>query len=1611
MVKKIAVAAALILLTLVGGAEIPEKTSSGINLMTPKGFADEENWMRGNRPGRNEENEYVFYFLENGYSSMLQQRAVHGKGRYVFHADCRWKGDFKNNKFSRVNLSFFDKNGKTVKTSSNAAVVLSRTAGVQNIDLDISVPEGAETYRVQFESHGACPLAITNADFRFIPASNPAEAKAGEPAPAAPGSAPAPVDIVEKEEPSGTIVLADQSSFSDPEVFQLGKLDHVVLPDGTFSLTFRSDSYSGIIAHFPLAPRMCGKFVMTAEVELDGELSNMKFTRAALILLDAAGKSIRVKDAAKASAVIQQKRGVQTLRGEITIPENGETPDRLRILFESHGAPKLKIRNFKLELQGLTPTDAAIRGIPLRFMKQEVSPAGPARPDWAEVEIFDCVPYDLNAAFWAERPVYQLVSRGNDKSPFLADDCRATFSLAADPDFLYVFFTAVDDKLNFNYEQLHERDCFEFFLSPYGRSRQRQQAPQLEHYMVTMTPDFKPRIKGECNALAEVIEHGWKALLRIPLQTDVRKIHPFNGLELTFNAAYQDADTLSQEHWLGYSPLDPSGESWKSTLGYAPIRFTSQKKFAFRRMFLGGENEYQVAPVYPGRLNLAPMPPDIHSICFWEHQPDTVVGVENGVFSLKFSDFIETVIPVFPCFSVMPGETIEFEYEGRVDRGQLSSAPHAGFITQVNWNGFHLKFPEGTKPPPLTQEWTKVKVSGVVPDLIRENMRNGRLLFFLPQREIPGKTLYLRNLRVSRRLPVDFDAMIKVPHLYPDFPQGEKAELEITFDTPRDIKATATLAVTSFFDKRSVYTTRIPLELKKGMTVLRHEIPGLPNGFFNVTLKVRDEKGGYLADRERYISRTLREGGQNRSSGIWFQEAYSLTPPVSIKDMVETLKSLGYGTVFFGGFNTLGKDYKPLTTTSPVPVAKEFQKAGFQTCTSLTRGVPGGIKPISTQPADLIEYFRETVRLADGSINYWGFDNEPNILWTPIPDGRDYAAYYRPVFHAVKEGSPSSRVFLGAMNNMPTDFPSAMQKLNRNLFADGIFTVHLYRFEYNSTALEDILARRRVYDQLYPGWEVWDTESGLVRHSFSILQEMQTKRLPILLTAGIARNCFYTDRDLMLPGGDATAIFPAEGFKNRFYIDVKPVGRAVLADGAVHCYVFLRKDGSYCAVYWNTGFEEKTVSLPEKTGFTVLDQFGNRLSASERDTLADRFVRYAEHVDGKALAATPNFIAAFQSSRETPFRDDGFTENVWLIQEMVTHNFDFEFTIGEERNLPLILRNDSNQEQTVTLQFTGPSGLAATFERGGVYRLAPGETRKVAAIMKAEKPFGISDAGIGGRCGEGKLVPLMLTARTAGPVSVVGYTSFIELKNNTGRKQSVRIMPSTGRYDFTLPEGESCELSPEETKQIPVQVRPKTWQFKSAFNNPTPYLIQLQLDDSECSSSQTLFGFCAQPYTAGVVGEPAFLTKLPDAPTMNWQLFRGKEKLRLVAEVEDDSPIQTGTTGYIREGGDCLVFGMVTDGKYREYGFALKEDKPSSYRWDGRYGLESAVECPDAIRSIVRIGNKIRYDVEVECPEKGDIPFSLLVIDRGEKRPDKILELGYGIRKRNSDRMGILLAR
>jgi hypothetical protein len=94
-------------------------------------------------------------------------------------------------------------------------------------------------------------------------------------------------------------------------------------------------------------------------------------------------------------------------------------------------------------------------------------------------------------------------------------------------------------------------------------------------------------------------------------------------------------------------------------------------------------------------------------------------------------------------------------------------------------------------------------------------------------------------------------------------------------------------------------------------------------------------------------------------------------------------------------------------------------------------------------------------------------------------------------------------------------------------------------------------------------------------------------------------------------------------------------------------------------------------------------------------------------------------------------------------------------------------------------------------------------------------------------------------------------------------------------------------------------------------------------------------------------------------------LFKTGENLRLVADVTDDTPNQTASQGFLRSGGDCLAFAIDDGGKYREYGFALRDGVPSGYEWDGRYGLESARDAKGRINSIVRNGNLIRYDVTV----------------------------------------------
>ena len=101
---------------------------------------------------------------------------------------------------------------------------------------------------------------------------------------------------------------------------------------------------------------------------------------------------------------------------------------------------------------------------------------------------------------------------------------------------------------------------------------------------------------------------------------------------------------------------------------------------------------------------------------------------------------------------------------------------------------------------------------------------------------------------------------------------------------------------------------------------------------------------------------------------------------------------------------------------------------------------------------------------------------------------------------------------------------------------------------------------------------------------------------------------------------------------------------------------------------------------------------------------------------------------------------------------------------------------------------------------------------------------------------------------------------------------------------------------------------------------------------------------------------------------------------------------------------------------YFECGFAFSHHAPTSYVWDGRYGLESSTPFPEAINRIDRDAHYVYYDVTI--PEKRLFPhegsetagMSIAFVDREADGTSQIIELGQGIfPQRAPAKMGLLL--
>lgn len=353
---------------------------------------------------------------------------------------------------------------------------------------------------------------------------------------------------------------------------------------------------------------------------------------------------------------------------------------------------------------------------------------------------------------------------------------------------------------------------------------------------------------------------------------------------------------------------------------------------------------------------------------------------------------------------------------------------------------------------------------------------------------------------------------------------------------------------------------------------------------------------------------------------------------------------MGVGTVYFGELDFVNPSGTPLWR-SCLEMIRPMKEAGFLVGSLLQRGDRSKIRSKFMQPIELTDYFRDTVRASEGLIDFWNFSNEPNLDggWLPRADAREWIQFNRPFYNAVKEVDPKATVLLGNLNSIPVGYLRECHEQNGNAFADGVIGVHLYGVEVNGNGFENLLKARGEYEKLYPGWKVWDTESGSVFHTFRSLDELITKKAPILLCAGVEMAIFYDIGAAMIPHADATAVSAVEPFKNRFYPGLTPVGRVTLADGSVPMHT--------CS---GTGRERRRRALepaPLRGRIHAARQRRSRAFRPVRQPagpvpdgdyvlkLTDRFVNYFRNVDLAALTGDASFIPAFRPSAASPRRE------------------------------------------------------------------------------------------------------------------------------------------------------------------------------------------------------------------------------------------------------------------------------------------------------------------------------------------------------------------------------------
>ncbi len=1408
-------------------------------------------------------------------------------------------------------------------------------------------------------------------------------------------------------------------------------------PGHNATVTFPASKWSALIGTLPLKEQD-GSFTTHIRCRWITDLTTIKGASATVQFLDADSHDMP----GAANVPIPVSADWQDVTVTAKVPKGATT---LRYDIDcGAGTGTLEIAEYDLYLDGIDLSNAAIKGTPMPWLTVPGGSAAlpPAGPNSARAEFTAAAPSSLDDPAWAKLPQYPIPTTSSNKTPL--GDVAASFQMAWTPDALFVRYHAHDPILNFQSRSRYDRDCFEFLLMPTGHADQMGQGSKTgglvakEQYTITRTTDGQTDSNGE--AITRLVSGGWEALLKIPLQTETRRIYPFNGLALTFNAVYQDADTLPQEHWLSFSKRDQTNSSWQDPALYVPLVFATEEKIAYKPFWLGGSDmAYNVEPKFPGRINLVHSSASLANIDLWDKTPeahlDAYAAQGHACFRIQYPKTARQrrVIFVLSPFNVLAGETLDITMDGRVDAGPAISAPSVAFLSESSWNLTGSNQPAAV---PMNQQWGKQFYHMTMPDTARGSLRNGRIMITFGVQ--PGRVVEVRDIKVTRRLPADFDALISVPGHYSHLWQGQRNVVDFLFDAESATQAKITAEAQNYFTGRVVMSRTWTKEMPVGQTRASWDVSGLPNGFFNVRLKVRDAGGGFLADRELYVSKSVQNTRFNPFSGIFMPNNYDIAAPQNIPETVAMLKGMGEGRAQWSDFylfDSVGNDLPG----DPLALLRAFHNAGLETGYTVPQSGTHDIGR-NWQPDELQPFYTRFLTRTKGLFSHLSFSNEPNLYggWSPEPDAREWAIYNRGFYNAVKKASPGTTPILGSFNDIPVDFIKTAAAENKNSFADGVIGLHLYGLEPNGAGFQNVMDSRRQLDQIHPGWKAWDTESGLVFYTFEGAFDLQSKKMPILLNAGYTSSIYLDGAGFIFPCGDSTPLVPMEAFKNKFYLDCIPVGRTTAADGKGVVYLFKRSDGQGLAAFWNTGHDAVTIRLPVQGQCKLFDVFGNSLGTltAEKNSvvLNDRFVRYAQGVDLMSLRKDPTFIPAFHSKWPQPASDPGYTTQVFLSLPTAIKVFDREIAVGQASTITMSLHNAGATPKRLTLGSRRPDGLRVTFENQGNILLKPQETRIVSAQILADKAIAKQPCVLTGTLKNGlQVLPLVFSVQTAPPIDVRGYTRAIEIANHSPSATEVTVVGT--KPEFVFQPGVVKEtLAPAQSESLALQITPNT-DYHGNFNSlNVPVYYSLSVTSSLGTSATD--GRCLLFSPGPDDGSPADFahlpyTAIPEHPgaepfQADYDLRWTTSGLRIIARVHDVSPLQEGESGYLKDGGDSMIIAFDPNNglaqktfgaNYHECGFAFSHNAPTSYLWDGRYGLELSTPFPEAINKISRDANYLYYDVTIPemlfLSQNGgrNAGMSIAFVNREADRTSQIIELGQGIfPQRDPAKMGLLLS-